>query len=42
MRPVMAGMCKYESLKDGSLSLNDVSLMNEALDVQIINSSVKK
>ena len=27
-------MCKFESLKDGTLSLYDVSLMNDALDVQ--------
>jgi len=26
-------MCKYESLKDGTLSLYDVALMNDALDV---------
>ncbi|WP_431605504.1 DUF6889 family protein [Acinetobacter soli] len=26
-------MCKYESLKDGTLDLNDIALMNEALDV---------
>ena len=26
-------MCKYESLKDGTLDLADLALMNEALDV---------
>ena len=26
-------MCKYESLKDGSLDLADIALMNDALDV---------
>lgn len=26
-------MCKYESLLDGTLSLSDVALMNDALDV---------
>ncbi|WP_423191177.1 DUF6889 family protein [Achromobacter xylosoxidans] len=30
-------MCKYESLKDGSLDLADVSLMNDALDVRAAN-----
>lgn len=30
-------MCKFESLKDGSLSLADVALMNDALDVQYEN-----
>lgn len=33
MRPVERGMCKYESLKDGSLDLCDIAIMNEALDV---------
>jgi hypothetical protein len=26
-------MCRYESLKDGTLDLCDIALMNEALDV---------
>jgi hypothetical protein len=30
-------MCKYESLKDGTLDLADVALMNEALDVKAEN-----
>lgn len=34
MRPVLAGLCKYESLSDGTLGLYDFVLMNEALDVQ--------
>jgi len=34
-RPVLAGMCQMESLKDGSpLELWDFVLMNEALDVK--------
>lgn len=32
MRPVQAGMCRYESLRDGSLTLEDVFLMNTYLD----------
>jgi hypothetical protein len=32
-------MCRYESLKDGTLSLADVALMNDALTVQDENSS---
>jgi hypothetical protein len=36
-RPVIAGMCKYESLKDGTLTLLDVTKMNEALDVKSEN-----
>ena len=34
MRPVLAGLCSYESLKSGGLTLVDVAVMNEALDVQ--------
>lgn len=34
MRPVLSGMCRYESLLDGTLSLGDVARMNEALDVK--------
>lgn len=37
MRPVLAGMCKYESLLDGTLGLEDVAMMNDALDVQAEN-----
>lgn len=38
MRPVLARMCLYESLKNGSLTLVDVAVMNEALDVQAENT----
>ncbi|WP_156908136.1 DUF6889 family protein [Desulfovibrio cuneatus] len=34
LRPVLQGMCRFESLKDSTLSLADVALMNDALDVQ--------
>lgn len=34
MRPVLRGLCKFESLKDGTLDLADIALMNDALDVQ--------
>lgn len=33
LRPVVKGMCRYESLKNGELDLEDVALMNDALDV---------
>jgi hypothetical protein len=39
MRPVMEGLCKYESLIDGTLDLGDVSRLNEALDVRDENRS---
>lgn len=34
MRPILSGLCKYESLKDCSLSLEDFVRMNNALDVK--------
>lgn len=33
LRPVIKGMCKYESVIDGTLDLADIALMNDALDV---------
>lgn len=39
MRPVLRGMCYYESLLDGSLGLLDVARMNEAIDVELINQA---
>jgi hypothetical protein len=33
LRPVVAGMCHYQSLLDGTLGLEDIALMNDALDV---------
>ena len=38
LRPVLRGLCKYESLIDGTLSLADVALMNQALDVEDENN----
>lgn len=37
MRPVVDGACKYESLKDGTLDLEDVARINAALDVKAEN-----
>lgn len=34
MRPVLEGLCHYESLINGALDLADVSRMNEAIDVR--------
>lgn len=36
-RPVAAGLCKYESMKDGTLSLADVAFLNDLLDVKAEN-----
>lgn len=37
LRPVMRGMCRYESLKDGTIDLYDIAVLNEAIDVEEIN-----
>lgn len=37
MRPVLRGLIRYESLKDGTLDLQDIALLNEALDVEAEN-----
>jgi len=37
MRPALEGVCRYESLKDGTLDLADVAKMNEGLDVKAEN-----
>jgi hypothetical protein len=36
-RPVLRGLCKYESLLDGTLRLVDIAKLNEALDVEFEN-----
>ena len=38
MQPVMQGLCKYENLKDGTLDLCDIALMNEAIAVRDLNT----
>lgn len=37
MQPVLEGMCKYESLLDGTLDLADIDIMNDAIDVRAEN-----
>lgn len=37
MRPAVEGICRYESLKNGVLDLEDVARMNAALDVKAEN-----
>jgi hypothetical protein len=39
MRPVLEGLCNYESLVNGVLDLADVARMNEAIDVRSENRS---
>ena len=39
MRPVLEGLCKYESLIDGTLDLEDIDRLNAALDVKYENEA---
>lgn len=39
-RPVLRGLCKYESLLDGTLRLIDICKLNEALDVESHNQYI--
>lgn len=39
MRPVIRGLCRYESLLDNKLDLVDFLRMNDALDVQDENEA---
>ena len=39
LRPVLRGCCKYESLRDGTLDMEDVARMNDALDVEAENEA---
>lgn len=39
MRPVIEKLCDYKSLRDGSLDLEDVAKMNDALDVKAENEN---
>lgn len=34
---MIRGLCRFESLKDGTIDLADIALMNDALDVQADN-----
>lgn len=40
MRPVLRGLCRFESLKDGTLTLGDVAMMNEAIDIEEANKTI--
>lgn len=37
LRPVMKGVLKYEHLKDGTMDLYDVDLLNDKIDVDMKN-----
>lgn len=42
MRPIDAGYCKFESLVDGTLTLENFALMNDALDVRAANEEIMR
>lgn len=37
LRPVLAGMCSYESLKNGTINLEDLAKMNDSLTISRYN-----
>lgn len=39
IRPAIERVCLYESLKDGTLDLEDVARMNAGLDVKVENEN---
>ena len=39
MKPVLEGLCSYESLLNGVLDLEDIARMNEAIDVKYENQN---
>lgn len=39
LKPVLEGCCKYESLIDGTLDLEDISRLNDAIDVKYENQA---
>ncbi|WP_281659639.1 DUF6889 family protein [Microvirgula aerodenitrificans] len=40
--PVVRGMCRYESLGDGTLDLADIALMHDMLAVQADNEEIAR
>ncbi|WP_425291320.1 DUF6889 family protein [Cupriavidus necator] len=42
LAPVAEGWCKYESLLDGTLGLEDIALMNDAIAVRSDNMAAAR
>jgi hypothetical protein len=36
-RPILAGLCKFEAVKEKAIDLYDLARMNEALDIDAEN-----
>lgn len=41
LRPVSRGFCRYESLLDGTLTLEDVLIMNAYIDNETYNANLR-
>jgi hypothetical protein len=39
LKPVLEGLIKYESLLDGTLDLEDIARLNDAIDVKYDNQA---
>ncbi|MBN9359831.1 MAG: hypothetical protein J0I15_25565 [Herbaspirillum huttiense] len=39
LAPALAGICRYESIIDGTLGLHDIALMNDAMAVKADNEA---
>lgn len=39
MRPVLRGMCRFESAVDGTLDLEHFAIMNDAINVLVENEA---
>lgn len=39
---MLKGLCRYESLKDGTLGLEDIALMNDAIEVDSDNQQLAR
>ncbi|RQZ78846.1 hypothetical protein DF056_20860 [Burkholderia cepacia] len=42
LEPVARGWCRYESLLDGTLSMADIALMNDAITVRADNEAAAR
>ncbi len=42
MQPVLEGLCRYESLKNGAVDLEDIARMNDALAVRADNDAIAR
>jgi hypothetical protein len=41
LRPIMDGFYTYKELKDGSLSLYDIALCNDCIEIKLYNENLR-